>query len=195
MLLDSQHAAGFERAIQRRKRLRGLPTRQPIVDVAERQDHIDGVGRQRIGAVRREAHHCDAVIEIGPGGELVPVSLQAVGDAAACGVGRDDPCIVLALGAHQRSDHFGVPARFRPDFQDAHLGADTEEQQGFLRVPVAIARPVGFRALGALENPVQRLDRRLSVAGRRAAGGQDNGRQSRGGPASSRTERPWRYAR
>ncbi len=179
MLHHAEHPAGLERLVHRRKRLRRLSPRHPVMDVAERHHHIDGVGRQRIAAVDGEIHHYDSIVQVGPGGELAAVSFQALADVTAGRIGRDDRRVVLAMGAHQRSDHFRVPTRLGPDLEHPRLRAHAEEQQRLARVPVAVAALLG--TVVAREHAVQRLERRLARAGGRAARGHEQaGRQREG---------------
>ncbi len=168
MLHDAEHASGLERLVHRRKRLLRDIARHPIVDVAEGDDHVQGVGRQQVAAVGRKSNDLDFAVQVGPRREHRAVGVQPVLDVAAAGIGRNDRRVVLALVVHQRCDHLGIPTRLRPHLEHPGVRPDAEEEQRLLRMAVAVARAVGFGALRPGQNPIQLQRGRLAGTGRRA---------------------------
>ncbi len=181
MLDDPEHAAGLERLVHRREGLRRHSTSHPVVEVAEGDDHVDRVGRHHIAPVGRKSNELHPAVEVRTGRQFLPVAIQPVSQVAARRVWGNDRRVVLALVAHQRRNDFGIPPRFRPDLHHPGLRTQAEEQQGLLWMPERVARPVLLRALRSRKDGIERLRRRLPVAGRRASADQQHGEQPCGG--------------
>ncbi len=191
MVLHAQRAARLEHVEEGLEHRRvGAPAGE-VVHVAEGVHGIGGTGRAEARRVAVEAAHLHRVVAGRVGGELVGVGLVVLlevrGGLLAAGRGRiDDRGDQLAIALEQRRQHFGEPAGARGDLDHGHAGADAEELQGFLRVPVLVARLVGVAALRTCQHGVELLGEGLFGAlgrchrfGRRGGGSRLGGRRRR----------------
>jgi hypothetical protein len=63
--------------------------------------------------------------------------------------------VILAAFTQRRAEDFRVPAAAGPDFDHGHPGPQPEKKQGFARMAVFVAQPVGLAAMFAGKRPVE----------------------------------------
>jgi len=91
--------------------------------------------------------------------------LKVAFDVLARRVSIEPGSIIFAASVHVRGDHFEIPSTPGPDFDDSHVGLETEESQGFFRMARRVSIAVSVRAMIAGKDGLE--GRNIDRCGRR----------------------------
>ena len=195
MILDPEHAARFERAIERRERLGRVPLFQPIVQVAKGQDDIRGASGRDVGLADAERGRDDLAVGRRVRADLLVENRVVLFRLGGRGLARlpalergvIDPVVVQ----ERREDLRPVPAP-GPDLDDRRLRPDAEEGEFLQRMARAVAGDE-FRA--ALRIVDRRVERQVGGGGGRRGEAERKSEDERDGHAHAEVSRSRRLVR
>jgi len=161
---DAEHAVGLQRREKRLERELGcvrrtITRRHPVVDVAKRHHEIGGARRRDRKLVRKpEGRDRHAVVDCRGACELRAERFHLARLVRKRGALAVEGGVKLAALAQHGREDVRVPTAARPDLDDGHVGAQPEELERLLGMPIAVA---GLGRGAAMRPGERRIERRV----------------------------------